>query len=107
MLVYNSMDLQLSMKWKRRDPGSVPVSSERECEILLRPPTNSNFFFPETFNRLIAVFGFASMGRLEWVKYYFKTIGSLAVLFIETTPEIGSGKECLDAIAQVIAECDR
>jgi len=38
------------------------------------------------------------------VNYYFKTIGSIAVLFIEVNR---SGYiEHLDAIAQVIAECN-
>jgi hypothetical protein len=81
-----------------------------------RPPTNSNFY-PEIFNRLIAVFGFAFRdlpesiikGRIttkDRVEYYFRTMGSIAVFFVEMKLVIGSGDERLDAIAQVIAECD-
>jgi hypothetical protein len=40
------------------------------------------------------------------VEYYFKAIGSFAVLFIEVKLKTGSGKELLDAVAQVIAECN-
>jgi hypothetical protein len=40
------------------------------------------------------------------VEYYFEAIGSIAVLVIEMKLKIGSAKERLDAIAQVIAECD-
>jgi hypothetical protein len=73
--------------------------------------------YPKIFNRLIAIFGFAftnlpeSMieGRLTTrgrVEYYFKSLGSFAVLFIEMKFKIGSIKERLDAMAQIIAECD-
>jgi hypothetical protein len=40
------------------------------------------------------------------VDYYFKAVSSITVLFIQIKLKIGSAKECLDAIAQVIAECD-
>jgi len=40
------------------------------------------------------------------VKYYFQVFGSVSVLFIEYKHETGSATECLDAIAQVITECD-
>jgi hypothetical protein len=91
-----------------------PVSASHFSDH--RPPTNSNFY-PEIFNRLIAVFGFAFRnlpepiikGRIATkgrVKYYFRTIGSIAVFFIEVKFKIGSGDERLNAIAQVIAECD-
>jgi hypothetical protein len=40
------------------------------------------------------------------VEYYFRAIGSIATLFIEIKPKTGSGQERLDAIAQVIAECN-
>ncbi|KAF8499558.1 hypothetical protein F5888DRAFT_1683227, partial [Russula emetica] len=67
------------------------------------------------FNHFISVFGFAFRnvpeatikGRIttkDRVEYYFRTIGSIAVLFIEI--EIGCGKRRLDAFAQVIAECN-
>jgi hypothetical protein len=40
------------------------------------------------------------------VQYYFRAIRSVAVLFIEFKIHIGSATERLDAVAQVIAECD-
>jgi hypothetical protein len=42
-------------------------------------------------------------GRVE---YFFKSFGAIAFLVIEVKLKIGSGQERLDAIAQVIAECD-
>ena len=74
--------------------------------------------FPQIFNLLVAVFDFTLRnlpesileGRItnkgRGVKYYFEAFGSLAVLFVEFTREIGTAKERLNAIAQVIAECD-
>jgi hypothetical protein len=67
---------------------------------------------------LVAQFGFAfrnlpesmlhgcvtTKGRIE---YHFKAFGSVAALFIEVKLKIGSGKERMDVITQVIiAECD-
>ena len=76
---------------------------------------NSNFC-PEIFNRLIAVFGFTFRNKPEpivegritedRVEYYFKAIGPIAVLFIEMRLVTCGGKGRLDAIAQIIAECD-
>ena len=77
---------------------------------------NSNFY-PEIFNRLIAVFCFAFRNLPEStigdcittrdrVKYYLKTLGSFAILFIEIKFKVGSTKELLNATAQIIAECD-
>jgi hypothetical protein len=91
-----------------------PVSTSHFSDH--RPLANSNFY-PEIFNRLIAVFGFAFRnlpepiigGRITTkgrVEYYFETIGSIVVLFIELKFNIGGGEERLNAIAQVIAECD-
>jgi hypothetical protein len=40
------------------------------------------------------------------VEYYFKTLGSFAVLVIEVKFKVGSTKEILNATAQIIAECD-
>lgn len=74
-------------------------------------------FYSEILNHLIAVFGSAcrnlpesiierhitTKGRVE---HYFKMTGPIAVLFIEVMLKIGSYDERLDAIAQVIAECD-
>jgi hypothetical protein len=90
-----------------------PVSANHFSDH--RPPTNSKFY-SEIFNRLIAVYGFAYRnlpestikGRITIkgrVEYYFQTMGSIPVFFIEIKFKIGSGKERLDAIAQVIAEC--
>lgn len=65
----------------------------------------------------MALFGFAFKnlpestisGRIAMkgrIKHYFRAFGSVSVLFIEIKLRIGSTKERLDAIAQVIAECD-
>lgn len=72
---------------------------------------------PQIFNRLIGVFQFAFRnlpesiieGRMTTkgrVEYYFRSFGSIAVLFVEFRFKIGGANERLDAIAQVIAECD-
>ena len=64
-----------------------PVSASHFSDH--RPPANSNFY-PEIFNRLIAVFGFAFRnlpestirGRIATkgrVEYYFQTMGSIPV----------------------------
>ncbi|KAG1887093.1 hypothetical protein F4604DRAFT_1231870 [Suillus subluteus] len=46
----------------------------------------------------------ASQGRIE---YYFKIFGVITTIFIEFMKKIGdTGTDRLDAIAQVIAECD-
>jgi hypothetical protein len=76
---------------------------------------NSNFYL-EIFNHLIAVFCFAfrnlpdtiegCVTTKERMEYHFQAIGSISVLFIEVKLRIGSGKERLDAVDQVIAECD-
>ena len=42
-------------------------------------------------------------GRIE---YQFKIYGAQTVVFVEVKLNIGSVEERLDAIAQVIAECD-
>ncbi|KAH9019018.1 hypothetical protein EDB85DRAFT_2010048 [Lactarius pseudohatsudake] len=79
--------------------------------------TRSRFFAP-IVNRLIALFGswiwntpeslmsdrITKRGRVE---YYFKTFGGvISVVLVEVKWKIGDGKERLNAIAQVIAECD-
>lgn len=77
----------------------------------------------QIFNRLVDQFGFAfrnvpepiqailNDGRVLTptrgnIEYYFKAFGSIAALFIQVNLKIGSRKERLDAIAQVIAKCD-
>jgi len=66
---------------------------------------------------LVAQFGFAFRnlpesildGRVttkDKIESYFKAFGSIAVLLIEVKLRIGCAKERIDAIAQVIAECD-
>ena len=42
-------------------------------------------------------------GRIE---YYFLVFGRLSILVIEVKYKLGDADERLDAIAQVIAECD-
>ncbi|KIK09792.1 hypothetical protein K443DRAFT_301106 [Laccaria amethystina LaAM-08-1] len=74
-------------------------------------------FLSPIFNRLIAQFNFAFRnlpetiieGRISTrgrIKHYFKAFGSISVLFIEVKFKIGNDADRLDAIAQVIAECD-
>ncbi|KAF8342428.1 hypothetical protein F5887DRAFT_1062352 [Amanita rubescens] len=78
--------------------------------------TRSRFLSP-IFNNLVAQFGFilrnepepviesriTTRGRIE---YYFKAFGAVAILCIEIKPEIGDKDGRLNAIAQVIAECE-
>ena len=42
-------------------------------------------------------------GRVE---YHFLVFGGLSVLVIQVKYELGTSEERLDAIAQVVAECD-
>ena len=42
-------------------------------------------------------------GRIE---YFFKAFGAVAILYVEAKLKIGNDAERLDAIAQVIAQCD-
>jgi hypothetical protein len=73
-------------------------------------------FLPQIFNHLIAVFGFAFRNRPEsiikecftGVEYYLTgtTINSAVLLFIEVNLKSYGPIEHLDAIAQVIAECN-
>jgi hypothetical protein len=46
----------------------------------------------------------ATQGKIEY--YYFKASGAVALLFIEMKLQVGDSGERLNAIAQVIAECD-
>ena len=40
------------------------------------------------------------------IEYQFTAFGSIAAVFIEVKLGIGGAKQRLDAVAQVIAECD-
>ncbi|KAG2076542.1 hypothetical protein BDR04DRAFT_1068035 [Suillus decipiens] len=77
-----------------------------------------SYFLSPIFNHLVVIFQGAfrnkpesmlpgqitSQGRIE---YYFKIFGAVAMVFIEIKKKIGdTGTGRLDAIAQVIAECD-
>jgi hypothetical protein len=71
----------------------------------------------QIFNRLVAQFGssfqntpeslmnghIATRGKIE---YYFKTFSALTVVFVEARLKVGSVEERMNAIAQVMAECD-
>jgi hypothetical protein len=46
------------------------------------------------------------IGTKGRIKYLFKTFGATAILCIEMKLKIGNDEERLDAIAQVIVECD-
>lgn len=112
--------------YRSRIPTSLFKSIVQDMDILLPqygPPieheteeATSRFLAP-IFNRLVAQFGFAFRnlpesildGRVTTrgkIEYYFKAFGSISALFIEVKLKIGSRKERMDAIAQVIAECD-
>ena len=68
------------------------------------------------FNRLVAEFGGAirntpdsfMSGRItkDRVDYHFKTFGIITVVFVEVKLETRTLGERLNAIAQVIEECD-
>ncbi|TDL16563.1 hypothetical protein BD410DRAFT_731203 [Rickenella mellea] len=69
------------------------------------------------FNRLVAIFEHAIInehesiiyGRLTTkgrIEYHFKTFGAVAILFVEVKHLIRSLNDKMDAIGQVIAECD-
>jgi len=46
------------------------------------------------------------IGTRGRIKYCFKVFGAVAILCVEMKPRVGNEEERLDAIAQVIAECD-
>lgn len=52
----------------------------------------------------IVIVGHISTGGR--IKYFFKTFGIVVILCIEMKFKLGNDTERLDAIAQVIAECD-
>jgi hypothetical protein len=70
----------------------------------------------QIFNHLVKQFGFMLRNEPETIMAsrigtrghieYFKIFGAIAILCIEMKLKIGNNKERLDAIAQVIAECD-
>ncbi|KAN0132310.1 hypothetical protein V8E53_009874 [Lactarius tabidus] len=74
-------------------------------------------FLSPIFNRLVAEFGRAirntpellmkgritTRGRIE---YHFQAFNNMALVFVEAKLKIGTYSERMDAIAQVIAECD-
>jgi len=117
----NMNDIKMFGLHRSRIPTGLFKSIVQDIDVMMAqygPPIENHTeearfrFLSPIFNRLIAVFGFAfrnvpestiksitTKGRVE---YYFRTIGSIAVLFIEI--EIGSVKRRLDAFAQVIAE---
>ena len=72
---------------------------------------------PQIFNHLIATFDFAFRNMTETtfqgrrtardrIGYYIRSFGAIAFLVIEVKLRIGGRKAQLDAIGQVIAECD-
>jgi hypothetical protein len=72
-------------------------------------PVRSQFLSPLSASHFSNLPGSTIEGRIitkGMVEYYFKTIGFIAVLFIELRLKIANGKERLDAVAQAIAECD-
>jgi len=46
------------------------------------------------------------MTTREQIKYHFLVFGGLSILVIKVKFFLGTADECLNAIAQVIAECD-
>ncbi|KAF8493301.1 hypothetical protein F5888DRAFT_1618085 [Russula emetica] len=122
----NMTDIKTFALHRSRIPTALFKSIVQDIDVMLvqyGPPieheteeATSQFLSP-IFNRLIAVFCFAFRNLPEStierrattkrrVEYHFQAIGSISVLFIEVKLRIGSRKERLDAVAQVIAECD-
>ena len=77
----------------------------------------SRFHFHQLFNRIVALFDLTIFNTSESIipdrmttrgriGYHFLAFGGLSVLVIEVKFFIGTADERLDAIAQVIAECD-
>ncbi|KAG1731109.1 uncharacterized protein EDB91DRAFT_1058963, partial [Suillus paluster] len=74
-------------------------------------------FLAPIFNCLVAQFGSSIWNKPESlmnghimtrgrIEYHFKTFSALTVIFVEMKLQIGSVEESLNAIAQVIAECN-
>jgi len=88
--------------------GSLPEHKNEEAR--------SRFFSP-VFNHIVKQFTFmlrndpeiviaGRIGTRGRIEYFFKAFGAIAILCIEMKFKIGNDMERLDAIAQVIAECD-
>ena len=68
----------------------------------------------QVFNHLVRQFKFMIRNEPETtisdtggrVKHVFKAFGAVAILCVEMKFKIGTDKEHLEAVAQVIAECD-
>ncbi|KAF8310918.1 uncharacterized protein EI90DRAFT_2870327, partial [Cantharellus anzutake] len=119
-------DIETFELHRSRIPTNLLRSIVEDMDIMLKQygplsaheteEATSRFLSP-IFHRLIAEFSFtfrsfpesilegrATMkGRIE---YYLRAFGSVSVLIIQLKLKIGNDKERLDAIAQVIAECD-
>lgn len=74
-------------------------------------------FFSPIFNHLVKQFTFmlrnnpetiitGRIGTRGRIEYFFKAFGAVAILCIEMKLRVGNEEERLDAVAQVIAECD-
>jgi hypothetical protein len=46
------------------------------------------------------------IAQKERIEYHFKTFGAMAVLFVEFKAKLSTCDECLNVVAQVIAECN-
>ncbi|KAF8808065.1 hypothetical protein BYT27DRAFT_7097515 [Phlegmacium glaucopus] len=122
----NMYDIPTVDLYRSRIPTSLFESIVDDMDILLLqygPPIDheteeaTSRFLAPIFNHLVTTFGFAfrnlpesslhgritNRGRIE---YYFKSFGAIVFLVIEIKLKIGSGQERLDAVAQVIAECN-
>jgi hypothetical protein len=114
-------DIQVMMK-QYGDP--VCHKNEEARSRFLAPvsesPANVKFYcscFWQLFNRTVSLFDLTILntpesiipGRMTTkgrIEYHFSVFGGLAILVIEVKFTLGTADERLDAIAQVIAECD-
>ena len=90
------MGLHLCIKQK----SNIPVSVASECD----PALYMLNFFPQIFNRLVAVFDFALRNLSEGRISVSPRVGWSITLrtLVHFKREIGTAKERLDAIAQSV-----
>jgi hypothetical protein len=116
--IVEDMDVLLPQYGNLRDHVTEDARSRflSPVRIILKT-TTALFKFIQIFNRLAAEFGRAirntpellmkgritTRGRIE---YHFQAFNNMALVFVEAKLKIGTYSERMDAIAQVIAECD-
>jgi len=117
--IVGDLEIVMNQYGEPRDHESVearsrflaPVSAQRFPSLLLR----SRLY--QLFNRTVALFKLTIRntpestipGRMTMrgrIEYHFLVFGGLSILVIEVKYILGNAEERLNAIAQVIAECD-